>query len=347
MHKHVLGAVRWRLSQANPVATFQMPTRTSARACADGERVNSTSATRVNSRTDAVRLCAKAIMIANALEKIAKLVVAGSLEATRIGTRGGAVWLHGTVLQRMLRLCACARLGASARLTAVVAAARLLVPCADTVADAWTASDEVSRGIWLKDVPAAAAAATRLLMSRADTVANAWAASRVPIVSCWPRVGLRCALWARPRLHWQQKKVVRIAHETTPNWLVVIMRSSWRRSWAWGLVQGLVSHRVEDLDLEEGREGVCVNRVARCGWVGRNAAVAHPTRRRMEPFRLPARRQPHKAALVVPRARPAVASSATSLPTPTTRGKLRGPGHRKHRSWLRPFILKRQELHEE
>ena len=104
-----------------------MPTRTSARACADGERVNSTSATRVNSRTDAVRLCAKAIMIANALEKIAKLVVAGSLEATRIGTRGGAVWLHGTVLQRMLRLCACARLGASARLTAVVAAARLLV----------------------------------------------------------------------------------------------------------------------------------------------------------------------------------------------------------------------------
>ena len=78
-------------------------------------------------------------------------------------------------------------------------------------------SVEVSRGIWLRDVPAAAAAAARLLMSRADTVANAWAASKVPmIISRWPRAGLWCALGARLRLHWRRrKKVVRIARETT------------------------------------------------------------------------------------------------------------------------------------
>ena len=284
-----------------------MPARASARACADGERVNSISATRVNSRTDAVRLCAKAIMIANALEKIAKLVVAGSLEATCIGTCCGGVWLHGTVLQRMLRLCACARLGASARLTAIVAAARLLVPCADTVADAWTASDEVSRGIWLNDVPAAAAAAaTRLFMSRADTVANAWAASKVPIVSRWPRVRRR-----------REQKVIVIIREPTSNRLVVTC-SNWLRQlhqvatavpWAWGLVQGLVSYRLEDLDLKEGREGVRVDRVVRHGRVGRNATVTHPTWWRVEPLRLPARRQSHKSATTVSR----TTSPATTL----------------------------------
>ena len=89
-------------------------------------------------------------------------------------------------MQRVLRLSASAKLAA-------IAVARLFVPCAHTVADARTVSNEVSRGIWLNDVPAAAVAAAaataRLLMSRADTVANAWAASEVPVVGLWPRVG--------------------------------------------------------------------------------------------------------------------------------------------------------------
>ena len=202
----------------------------------------------MDSRTDAVGLCAKAIMIADALEKIAS-----SLEATCIGIRCSAVWLHGT--------CARARLGACARLAAVVAAARLLVPFAHTMADARAASNEISRGIWLTDVPAAVAAA-RLLMSHADAVANTWAASEVPVV-----------------LH-REREVIVVVREPTTNWLVVVMRSDQLRQLhqvAWGLVQGPVSYALEDLDLKEGREGVRVDGVVGRGRVGRNPTVTHPT----------------------------------------------------------------------
>ena len=250
----MLGAVRWGSCQANPVATFQTPTSALARARADAERVNSIVVTRMNSRTNAARLCT------NALEISAKPIVAGCLEVTRISLRCRAVWLHGPVMQRMLGLSARARLAA-------VATARLLVPCADTVADARTASDEVS-----SDNVLAAVATARLLMPCADAVADAWAASEMPIVGRWPRVGLWRALRVRLRLHWRRHKrqVIVIVCEPAPNWLVGPVRSNGFRqllnqavSRARGLVQGLVSYRLEDLDLEEGREGVRVDRVVR------------------------------------------------------------------------------------
>ena len=86
----------------------------------------------MDSRTDAVGLYAKAITIADALEKIASSS-------------------HGTVMR--LRLRARARLGACARFANVVAAARPLVPCAHTMANARAASSEVSRSIWLTALP--------------------------------------------------------------------------------------------------------------------------------------------------------------------------------------------------
>ena len=301
MHKHELSAVRWRSCQANPVATFQVPTSAAARACADGERVNSISVTRMDSRTDAVGLCAKAIMITNAPEKIAS-----SLEATCIGIRCGAIWLHSTVMQ--LRFCARARLGACARLAAVVAAARLLVPCAHTVADARTVSDEVSRGIWFTDVRTTAAAAACLPMSRADTVANAWAASEVPIVDLWRREGQR-----------HEQGVIVIVREPAMHWLVVGMRSHWlapRAGVSAGIVQGAVPHGPEELDLEIGRERVRVNGVAGFVRVSRNAAGTHPTWWRVEPFQLPTRWQSHEAAKAISSTQPAVAASTASSAAP-------------------------------
>jgi len=303
----VLSAGRWGLCQANPIATFQVPTTASARACADGQRVDSISVTCMNSRANAVRLCSNAILIANALDEIAKPIVADS-EATCVGIRCRAVWLHTTVMQRVLRLCARARLGACARLAAVVAAARLLVPCAHTVADARTVSDEVSRGIWFTDVRTTAAAAACLPMSRADTVANAWAASEVPIVDLWRREGQR-----------HEQGVIVIVREPAMHWLVVGMRSHWlapRAGVSAGIVQGAVPHGPEELDLEIGRERVRVNGVAGFVRVSRNAAGTHPTWWRVEPFQLPTRRQSHEAAKAISSTLPAVAASTASSAAP-------------------------------
>ena len=138
------------MCQANPIATFQVPTTASARACADGQRVDSISVTCMNSRANAVRLCSSAILIANALDEIAKPIVADS-EGTCVGIRCRAVWLHAAIMQRVLRLCARARLGACARLAAVIAAARLFVPCAHTVADAWAASEVPIADLWRRE----------------------------------------------------------------------------------------------------------------------------------------------------------------------------------------------------
>ena len=129
------------MCQANPVAALQVPTTASARACADGQRVNSISVTRMNSRANAARLCSKAIMLANALDEIAK---PGSFEATCIGICCRAVWLHTAVMQRVLRLSARARFGAVR--PAAIAVARQLMPCADAVANARAVSEEAS--VW-------------------------------------------------------------------------------------------------------------------------------------------------------------------------------------------------------
>ena len=110
------------MCQANPVAAFQVPTTASARACADGQRIN---------------------LIANALDEIAK---PGSFEVTCIGICCRVVWLQTAVMQRVLRLSARARFGASAG-PAAIAVARQLVPCADTVADTRAVSDETSLGV--------------------------------------------------------------------------------------------------------------------------------------------------------------------------------------------------------
>ena len=166
----------------------------------------------MNSRTNAARLCT------NALEISAKPIVAGCLEVTRIGLRCRAVWLHGPVMQRMLGLSARARFAA-------VATARLLVPCADTVADAW-------------------------------------AASEMPIVGRWPRVGLWRALRVRLRLHWRRHKpqIIVIVCEPAPNWLVGPVRSNgFRQLLNQGVSRARVSYRVlypTDLRIWTSKKGV-------------------------------------------------------------------------------------------
>ena len=184
-------------------------------------------ATRMNSRANAVRLRIKAMLIAKALEKIAKPIVAG-LESTCIDICGRGVWSHSNVMQRMLSLSARARLAGVQRMLRLSARARL-----------------------------ATAAAARLLMSRADTVANAWATSEVPIASLRPRAGRR-----------REREVIIIVREPATIWLVVVMRSNRLAPCAGvsaSIVQGAVPHRLEDLDLKEGREGVRVDRVVRRG----------------------------------------------------------------------------------